>query len=454
LTATLLSGGIVAAIVGFWEQLKNIWFQIKSVIIVTFAVDGDGVDAVLTYLTRHYKEYTIGPKVYTGAWMDTKKTARQQLIAWQLMNLIGSFYHKGNTLLFVTPKNQSQNSSGADAAARSIARPHSLTISYLRGMFKSSDDFIKVAFDFHNSFIENERKYIKERFFVRHIIGVTKIGGNFGNTKKDSGTESVMPSSPGYDKRAFRTAKPINFHEDEIGSHPSYIGIDGLALTPLAEQAIEELREWSKSEKWYTDRQIPYRFGLGLYGTPGNGKTMLARGIAEELDMPIFVFDLSSLSNDEMVDEWRRMLSHTPCIALMEDIDNVFHGRDNIANGGLLSFDCLLNCISGIEKTNGLLTIITTNHVEQIDPALGVVDKDGYSSRPGRIDRMIEMKNPDSAGREKIALRIFKGETFDIEKFVADGDGKTGAQFQDMCTQAIMKKKIDIRKSLMNGVAS
>ena len=68
-----------------------------------------------------------------------------------------------------------------------------------------------------------------------------------------------------------------------------------------------------------------------LYGPPGTGKTALARAFAEDLNMPIYVFNLAEMSNHELMRVWSEMQVNVPCIALIEDIDNVFNGRENVA---------------------------------------------------------------------------------------------------------------------------
>src|SRR4029079_15091109 len=120
----------------------------------------------------------------------------------------------------------------------------------------------------------------------------------------------------------------------------------------------------------------------------------------------------------------------------IEDIDNVFHGRENIARkhspmplflgGGRkddegrdpapmptpLTFDCLLNCLDGVERSDGIFTIITTNDVSKIDPAMGQPRKlpDGgvefISTRPGRIDKAVELTYMEPADKKVLAKRI------------------------------------------------
>jgi SpoVK/Ycf46/Vps4 family AAA+-type ATPase len=143
------------------------------------------------------------------------------------------------------------------------------------------------------------------------------------------------------------------------------------------------------------------------------------------------------------------MLSKTPCIALVEDIDSIFNGRKNIRNTNnnldLLTFDCFLNCIDGIQNTDGLFLIVTTNKIELLDSALGIPrtnknqNETYISTRPGRIDRAFELKILDKDCRIKIAKRILSDCPEFIDKIIEIGNGDTGAQFQERCTQIALK---------------
>jgi SpoVK/Ycf46/Vps4 family AAA+-type ATPase len=184
---------------------------------------------------------------------------------------------------------------------------------------------------------------------------------------------------------------------------------------------------------------IPHKRGWLLYGKPGTGKTSFVRALAQEMDVPIFVYDISTMSNNDFLDRWENALEDTPCIVLFEDIDSVFDGRKNLSkNPGAMTFDCLLNCIDGIENTDGIFAVVTTNHIEKIDSAIGIPNGDGISTRPGRIDRAIEMKNPDEDGRRKIAKRILENYEH-IEDIIQQGSNDTGAQFQERCARLALK---------------
>lgn len=174
------------------------------------------------------------------------------------------------------------------------------------------------------------------------------------------------------------------------------------------------------------------------------GKSAFTRALAQELNMPIVVFDLSTMNNSDFANAWDTALEYAPCIALFEDIDAVFDGRKNIANTGMeqgLSFDFLLNVIDGVQNSDGVFKIVTTNNPDKIDPALGnVCNGDEMSTRPGRIDRVVHFSALDNEGKEKMAQRILGD--FPREKWqhiFEKAHDDTGAQFQERCCRVALQ---------------
>jgi ATP-dependent 26S proteasome regulatory subunit len=312
-----------------------------------------------------------------------------------------------------------------------------MNVSFLRGTWPSNNAFMREVAEFYNDYIDQEKKNNHARHFISKIVGRSKKQIDLGHGGGSEIASRPTSSNDIYDLHHYRTATPINASRADIGSSASYLKVDNLALDVHALKAVHDARIWYKSETWYREHNIAWKLGWLLHGKPGCGKSMLVRAIAEELDLPVFSYDLTSLANDELIPAWQEMMSHVPCIALVEDIDTVWEGRRNVA--GDLTFDCFLNCLDGIQRSDGLFVIITTNYIEKIDPALGVYGLNGKSSRPGRIDRVVEMLPPDTDGRYKIARRILDfNDNFDIDAIVKDGEGETGAQFQDRCiTEAI-----------------
>lgn len=186
-------------------------------------------------------------------------------------------------------------------------------------------------------------------------------------------------------------------------------------------------------------RTESWRRGLLFEGPPGSGKSSMAVAIGETLDMPVFFIDLVGTNNDMFRDSWASIMSSAPCIVLIEDIDAIFDGRENISasqstmrqerNGPSLSFDCLLNTIDGALGTDGIMLIMTTNDSSKIDPAL--------KERPGRIDRVVKFGPIPEDTRAKIAARIL-GDHAMTAQVVAEGDGEVGAAFTERCVRMAM----------------
>ena len=116
----------------------------------------------------------------------------------------------------------------------------------------------------------------------------------------------------------------------------------------------------------------------------------------------------------------------------------MFEGRENKV-GGHLTFDCLLNCLDGVERADGILLVITTNRLDKLDPALGIPTSQ-ISTRPGRIDRVLELTGLDQAGRRQLCQRILHEWPETWDETVRLGVGETGAQFQERCTQLALSK--------------
>lgn len=309
-----------------------------------------------------------------------------------------------------------------------------LTIKFFRGT-ANPDELITEINNSTETFNTSKRALFN-RFFIYKMFG--KSVKNDENNITDQ-KFSYIPVD--------RVSRLVSLKADEVGEQSDQLNpINRIAMSYDMERVIDRIKAWYESQKWYRERQIPWRLGCLFYGKPGTGKTSLVKAIAQELSIPIYSFDLSTMDNIEFQDNYKKALTNTPCVILIEDIDSVFKGRENIASkkGTGLSFDCLLNSISGIENSDGTLLVITTNNIDSIDPALGSNDDCGIPSRPGRIDCTVEFSNLDERGRTKIASRIMKGfhESW-VEYLIKIGDNDTGAQFEDRCTAVALK--------LMNG---
>lgn len=165
----------------------------------------------------------------------------------------------------------------------------------------------------------------------------------------------------------------------------------------VAETVLADMREFRSEEKWYRDLGIPWHKGYMFHGLPGTGKTSLAAALAGELEMDIYLLNLSgSGMNDEALQ--RLMGNVRPgCMVILEDIDCTVPDRDAPSNPARITLSGLLNCLDGITSREGCVIVMTTNHREALDAAL---------LRPGRVDFELEFDYATDEQVMRLAHRI------------------------------------------------
>ena len=422
--AWIAAGSVVGVIVGFWGQIRGFFQSISNYLIVTVSLDWRSTHIVSSYLFSHYKRSKLSSFCYHCLELFVKPIRRKQYVP---MEGIGN-----GTLLFWKGLKPLWISSGrSDGEGGSVDRK----VTFIRWMF-DADKLVLDSFEYCNNLRANDKD--RKRFYVKHVTKPKDSDENEGKRRPTYGEGS------GYnDDISFRQYRPLKWGYNDLGTNAAVDDpISLLCLSADMEHAVEEARFWIKSEEWYTKRGIPWKRGWMLWGPPGTGKTSLARAIAQELDLPVYSYDLASMTNDTMLNAWSDMMTAAPCMALIEDIDSVFDGRKNTLAAGKmkdsLTFDCLLNCIDGIEQCNGLFVVVTTNTIKNLDPALGGTSGGGMSSaRPGRIDRIIKCGPLDKPGMFKMCKRILPDESGEWNKLIEHGlqEIDTPAQFQERCAR-------------------
>jgi len=418
--ATMFGGAaLIGILVSSWGYIKSWAFAIYSFFIVTIhANDSDFTNAVTSYLAKDFKRsrFNINETLFFCFEYVIPLKNRRQILCRGLMDEATTYWKGWRPLKACCKYNKDKND-------------YETVISYFR-LFFNRDELLKNIEEHYNNINRNTQN----RFYVERFTGNLGMYSKMGGHGEPGIVGRTAPEN--HVARSY-----IFWNLEDVGEPTKQSPIDAMALNDDCLSAIEDVKRWLKSEDWFKERGIPWKRGWNIFGKPGNGKSSLVRAIAQEINVPIMSFDLSTMTNRDFSQAWDDAISHAPCIILFEDIDGVFDGRKNCSDAdGALSFDCLLNHLDGVKVNDGVLTIITTNHLEKVDEAIGKPTETGISTRPGRIDRVFEMTNPDEKGRRKIASRILKDYPQLIEQIVADGNNDTGAQFQERCRNIALEK--------------
>ncbi len=459
----MAGGAALGLVAGFWAKIKGFLWNLISLFIQRIEIDSEPAhDALIAYLVAHYPRSRIYDPVY-GAMREHHRDGRYGLVAYEMFGLRSVVFWNGWWPFVFTNavEKKAQSSKGSREEGNSEASKVWSTLTFLRGTL-DIEAVLRQACAGSNQLswtVAGAQEKAKNRFVIRYV------------PRRDDKDEDHDHGSNGlawYQQNYYRL---LGYTPDQLGKAFLHKGnaLDSLIFPERVKKLIQEIELWRSHRKWYLEKGIPWKRGWLLYGPPGTGKTALARAFAEDLNLPIYVFNLAETSNFELIKAWSDMQVNVPCIALIEDIDNVFHGRENVArkNGAMpfllprkkdedgdrvrapftpLTFDCLLNCLDGVERVDGIFTIITTNDISKVDPALGQPRKlpDGttefISTRPGRIDKAVELTYMEPADKKQMARRILEEYPAQYRAMLEFIDKypdleETPAQFQERCGQ-------------------
>jgi AAA+ superfamily predicted ATPase len=194
----------------------------------------------------------------------------------------------------------------------------------------------------------------------------------------------------------------------------------------LKEDIKQNIEDFINRKEHYRKLNIPYKRGFLFTGPPGNGKTMLLKVIASDyksLKFIYFKFDQHS-DNDDINNVFQKAKELAPSILCFEDIDSLFKSNITLSH--------FLNKLDGFEERDGTLILATTNHPEEIDPAI--------TSRPSRFDRVWMINNPEWQCRKIFLQRHFNGLFSDslVESITAKTEGFSMAYLKELFISASM----------------
>ncbi|MCI7053641.1 MAG: ATP-dependent zinc metalloprotease FtsH [Dialister sp.] len=218
-----------------------------------------------------------------------------------------------------------------------------------------------------------------------------------------------------------------------------------------AKDSLQEVVEYLHDPTKYRDIGAKMPKGILLVGPPGTGKTMLAKAVAGESEVPFF-----SISGSEFVemfvgmgaakvrDLFKQAKEKAPCIVFIDEIDAIGKKRGGAALGGNdereQTLNQLLTEMDGFEDNAGVIILAATNRPESLDPAL---------TRPGRFDRQVPVTLPDLQGRVAIlkvhAAKIKTAPSIDYDKVARMASGASGAELANIVNEAALRAVRDHR---------
>ena len=211
-----------------------------------------------------------------------------------------------------------------------------------------------------------------------------------------------------------------------------------------AKENLSEIVDYLHNPAKYREIGASMPKGILLVGPPGTGKTMLAKAVAGESNVPFF-----SMSGSEFVemfvgmgaskvrDLFKQAKEKAPCIVFIDEIDAIGQKRDGRVGGNderEQTLNQLLTEMDGFESNNGVIILAATNRPESLDPAL---------TRPGRFDRRVPVELPDLKGREEIlkvhAKKVKLDESVDFASIARMASGASGAELANIVNEAALR---------------
>lgn len=429
-------GGAVGLVGAFWGRVQSTASLVMNLIKAEVYVDSSLAPAVAAYLREEFTSFRVG-SFQVKARMLRVKTAmgvRSLQVPFLLPSVDKNWFFQG------LPFSKTRGKKFIWLSAST--RGNELAIQYTRGRF-SIEAIVNEALDRDENFRHKKRESRYQPIFER---GSDKAGlgaGSYsagGSTNRSSSLRGDDISSTASSSDVM---SKINLSIDRSFRYPNpEVYLNGKDLNPFeglfyGEEILYQVQEaenWLEMEDWYSDRLIPWRRGVLLHGPGGTGKSSFAKALAKKLDIPLVSFHLASMSDTEFLQAWRNQ--PVPCVSLFEDFDTVFKKRENLTAHKQLNFDTILDQLSGVDTLSGTFLVMTTNHIENIDEAIGVGTEDGLiSSRPGRIDKVMYMGAATKDCRRSIITAILGDWAEEIEGMVEVTEGFVPAQVQEACTQ-------------------
>ncbi|KAH7108769.1 BCS1 N terminal-domain-containing protein [Dendryphion nanum] len=268
-------------------------------------------------------------------------------------------------------------------------------------------------------FWHNRRLFVFERKRSQGELGITREEASISYFGRDPNVLRELLDECRQYYLGLRENKTCVFEHEGNRWKPSKLRSKRDASTVIIdkkqkEMLLDDVAEFldPKTKQWYTTRGLPYQRGYLLYGPPGTGKSSLSLSVAGNFDLDVYILTLSSLNDDNL----KALFTELPqqCVVLLEDVDavSVNRAQDDSVNAsqsldrsgspqqspGRVSLSTLLNVLDGLGSPEGRVLIMTTNHIERLDPAL---------IHPGRADEKVEFQLADEGMLSQLFFLIY-----------------------------------------------
>lgn len=419
---TLGIGGVLVAVASGWSTVKTWISNVSSYLIIRADLDGVTSFPVVKFFKTEWSMVQSG--VFNINSLQLKhRDGITRTTPFRTLPTSTIFYSwKYKSLVFVSIKDY---------------RVHLWSI---RGLANYQNIVIDALLRHDKSDVAEE----DSRFYVRERRGHASSIGSFGRSgrglEKAESTSDAPVGGNQLTEIDTRVDKSFMYSSNDFVYTRRDDPFRGLFYPPDIIEGLEDARQWYKSRQWYADHNIPWRRGWLLYGPGGTGKSCLSVAVAKMLGIPLISFALASFTDEEFLEAWSEL--PVPCLVLFEDIDTVFEKRTPVTEHKLLSFETVLNALSGVNTLQGVFLMVTTNRLEMIDDALGN-DSNGVSTRPGRIDKVIYLGAADEDCRERMVKFILADWPDTWGGVLSKSSGLTMSQVQELCVQIAYTKLAD-----------
>lgn len=410
------------------ETIGNYTELVKGQIITETVLDHTCRSMVMQFLNETCIGYSFGTNLIISRWQNVFKEGNDDLVFYKIpKNPPTIFFYNGALIKSDDRRNSSR----------------SCTIKYIRNTVNLSQ------------LVKDAREYCRPTSNVEidevnyHGYSIIEHSGSNPNPNVFSNSNSISKQNEeapcdetSDDVTIYKNDTILNYTRKDLAvTRRKTNPFDDFYFPQEVTDLVADTNEWLKRRDWFISRGLPWKRGILIYGPGGTGKSSFAKTLGQKFGIEVHHMYLSNMTDIDFKKAWATAVANAPSIVLLEDFDAVFNKRVAVNPKSKLNFDTVLNTISGIQDSTGIILIITTNKIECIDEAIGVeANTKGISSRPGRIDKVLYLGAMNDENRRKLITKILLDWPDLIERAFEDSTGYTPAQVQEVCIQYALQK--------------